>query len=158
MNRVACINQSELHQSIEWIIFIMIWRASVYAILNSNIVVDIYQLMKLLVGQAVVDLSMSECKCALIPLASSSWCTLRNKSQCKLMRRRCRVTKHLPPCSWKWYEHNTSFEVNTSVAMNWNWKGCIPDDVLPSTVIFWVRGLEKEPPFSGWGGLRNDMN
>jgi hypothetical protein len=50
----------------------MVWRASIYAILNFEIVVDIYQLMELLVGQAVADLSMDECKCALIPLASSS--------------------------------------------------------------------------------------
>jgi hypothetical protein len=73
MNRVARINQSELHQSIECIIIIiMVTRASIYAILNYEIVVDIYQLMELLVGQAVVDLSMDECKCALIPLASSN--------------------------------------------------------------------------------------
>jgi hypothetical protein len=39
-NRVACINQSELHQSIEWII-IMVSRASIYATLNPEIVVDI---------------------------------------------------------------------------------------------------------------------
>jgi hypothetical protein len=64
-NRVARINQSELHQSIEWII-IIVWRASIYAILNSEIVVDIYQLMELLVDQVVVDLSMDECKCALV--------------------------------------------------------------------------------------------
>jgi hypothetical protein len=50
----------------------MVWRASIYAILNSEIVVDIYQLMELLVGQAVVDISMAKCKCALISLASSS--------------------------------------------------------------------------------------
>jgi hypothetical protein len=50
----------------------MVLRASIYAILNSEIVVDIYQLMELLVGQAVVNLSMDECKCALIPLTSSS--------------------------------------------------------------------------------------
>jgi hypothetical protein len=72
MNRVARINQSELHQSIEWIIFIMVWRASIYAILNSEIVVNIYQIMELLVGQAVADLNMDECKCAPILLASSS--------------------------------------------------------------------------------------
>jgi hypothetical protein len=71
-NRVAHINQIELHQSIEWIIIIMVSRASIYGILNSEIVVDIYQLMELFVGQAVTDLSMDECKCALIPLASSS--------------------------------------------------------------------------------------
>jgi hypothetical protein len=71
-NRVAHINQSELHQSIEWIIIIMLWRASIYAILNSEIVVDIYQLMELLIGQAVADLSMDDCKCAPISLASSS--------------------------------------------------------------------------------------
>jgi hypothetical protein len=47
-------------------------RASIYAILNFEIVVDIYQLMKFLVGQAVADFSMDECKCAPIPLASSS--------------------------------------------------------------------------------------
>jgi hypothetical protein len=69
---VARINQSELHQSIEWIIIIMVWRASIYAILNSKIVVDIYQLMELFLGQAVVDLSIDEYKCAPIPLASSS--------------------------------------------------------------------------------------
>jgi hypothetical protein len=40
--------------------------------MNSEIVVDIYQLMELLVGQTVVDLSIDECKCGLIPLASSS--------------------------------------------------------------------------------------
>jgi hypothetical protein len=28
VNRVARINQSELHQLIEWIIFIMVWRDS----------------------------------------------------------------------------------------------------------------------------------
>jgi hypothetical protein len=67
--KVAHINQSELHQSIEWIIFIMVWRASIYAILNFEIVVDIHQLMELLIGQAVVDLSMDECKCAPILLA-----------------------------------------------------------------------------------------
>jgi hypothetical protein len=50
----------------------MVWRASIYAILNSEIVIDIYQLMELLVGQAVADLSMDKCKCALISLASSS--------------------------------------------------------------------------------------
>jgi hypothetical protein len=72
MNRVDRINQSELYQSIEWIIFIMVWRASIYVILNSKIVVDIYQLIELLVGQAVADLSMDECKCAPILLASSS--------------------------------------------------------------------------------------
>jgi hypothetical protein len=71
-NRVAHINQSELHQSIEWIIIIMVSRDSIYAILNSEVVVDIYQLMKLLVAQAVIDFSMNECKCAPIPLASSS--------------------------------------------------------------------------------------
>jgi hypothetical protein len=71
-NRIARINQSELHQSIEWIIIIMVWRASIYAILNSEIIVDIYQLIELLVGQAVADLSMDEGKYALIPLASSS--------------------------------------------------------------------------------------
>jgi hypothetical protein len=71
-NRVARINQSELHQSIEWIIFIMVWRASIYAILNSEIVVNIYHIMELLVGQAVADLSMDECKCAPILLAFSS--------------------------------------------------------------------------------------
>jgi hypothetical protein len=47
-------------------------RASVYAILNSDVVVDIYQLMELLVGQAVADFSMDESKYAPIPLASSS--------------------------------------------------------------------------------------
>jgi hypothetical protein len=50
----------------------MVSRASIYAILNSEIVVDIYQLMELLVGQAVADFSMDECKCAPIPLTSSS--------------------------------------------------------------------------------------
>jgi hypothetical protein len=124
----------------------MVWRASIYAILNSAIVVDIYQLMGLLVGQAVADLSMDEYKCASIPLTSSSWCTLRDKSHCKLLKRRCRVTEHLSPCSWK--EHSINFEVNTSVAMKWSWKRCIPGDVLPSTAIFWARGLEKEPVFA----------
>jgi hypothetical protein len=38
----------------------MEWRASIYAILNYEIVVDIYQLMELHVGQAVADLSMDE--------------------------------------------------------------------------------------------------
>jgi hypothetical protein len=47
-------------------------RASVYAVLNSEVVVDIYQLMELLIGQAVADFSMYESKCALVPLASSS--------------------------------------------------------------------------------------
>jgi hypothetical protein len=70
-NRVARINQSELHQLIEWIIIIMS-RASVYAVLNSEVVVDIYQLMKLLVDQAVADFSMDESKCAPVSLASSS--------------------------------------------------------------------------------------
>jgi hypothetical protein len=69
-NRVARINQSELHQLIEWIIIIS--RASVYAVLNSEVVVDIYQLMKLLVDQAVADFSMDESKCAPVSLASSS--------------------------------------------------------------------------------------
>jgi hypothetical protein len=50
----------------------MVTRASIYAILNYEIVVDIYQLMELLVCQAVADLSMDEYKCALIPLASSN--------------------------------------------------------------------------------------
>jgi hypothetical protein len=70
-NRVARINQSELHQSIEWIIIIMS-RASVYAVLNSEVVVDIYQLMELLTGQAIADFSMDESKCAPVLLASSS--------------------------------------------------------------------------------------
>jgi hypothetical protein len=47
-------------------------RASIYTILNSEIVVDIYQFMELLVGQAVTDFSMDECKSAPIPLASSN--------------------------------------------------------------------------------------
>jgi hypothetical protein len=47
-------------------------RASVYAVLNSEVVVDIYQLIELLVGQAVADFSMDESKCAPILLASSS--------------------------------------------------------------------------------------
>jgi hypothetical protein len=72
MNRAARINQSELHQSIEWIIIIMVPRASIYDVLNYEVLVDIYQLMELLVGQAVEDFSMDECKCALVPLASSS--------------------------------------------------------------------------------------
>jgi hypothetical protein len=38
----------------------MVWRAFIYAILNSEIVVDIYKLMELLVGQAVADLGMDE--------------------------------------------------------------------------------------------------
>jgi hypothetical protein len=73
-NRVDLINQSELHQSIEWIIIIIIIisRASVYAILNSEVVVDIYQLMELLVGQVIANFSMDESKCAPVPLASSS--------------------------------------------------------------------------------------
>jgi hypothetical protein len=50
----------------------MVWRASIFAILNSEIVVDIYHLMELFVGQAVADLSMDECKYAPILLASSS--------------------------------------------------------------------------------------
>jgi hypothetical protein len=45
-------------------------RASVYAVLNSEVVVDIYQLMELLVGQAVADFSMDESKCASVPLTS----------------------------------------------------------------------------------------
>ncbi len=47
-------------------------RAFVYVVLNSEVVVDIYQLMELLVDQAVADFSMDESKCALVPLASSS--------------------------------------------------------------------------------------
>jgi hypothetical protein len=47
-------------------------RASVYVVLNSEVVVDIYQLMELLVGQAVVDFTMDESKCAPVPLASNS--------------------------------------------------------------------------------------
>jgi hypothetical protein len=47
-------------------------RASVYAVLNSDVVVDIYQLMELLIGQAVADFSMDESKCAPVPLTSSS--------------------------------------------------------------------------------------
>jgi hypothetical protein len=47
-------------------------RASVYVVLNSDVVVDIYQLMELLVGQAVADFSMDESKCTPIPLVSSS--------------------------------------------------------------------------------------
>jgi hypothetical protein len=47
-------------------------RASIYAVLNFDVVVDIYQLMELLVGQAVVDFSMDESKCARVLLASSS--------------------------------------------------------------------------------------
>jgi hypothetical protein len=70
-NRVARINQSELHQSIEWIIIIMS-RASVYAVLNFEVVVDIYQLMELLTGQVIADFSMDESKCAPVLLASSS--------------------------------------------------------------------------------------
>jgi hypothetical protein len=50
----------------------MVWRAYIYAILSSEIVVDIYQLMELLVCQAATNLSMDECKYALILLASSS--------------------------------------------------------------------------------------
>jgi hypothetical protein len=42
----------------------MISRASIYVVLNSDIVVDIYQLIELLVDQAVADLSMDECKYA----------------------------------------------------------------------------------------------
>jgi hypothetical protein len=71
-NRIAHINQSEFNQSIEQIIIIMVWRTSIYAILNSEIVVNIYQLMEFLVGQAVADLSMDECKCAPILLTYSS--------------------------------------------------------------------------------------
>jgi hypothetical protein len=47
-------------------------RASVHVVLNSEVVVDIYQFMELLVGQAVADFSMDESKCAPVPLASSS--------------------------------------------------------------------------------------
>jgi hypothetical protein len=47
-------------------------RAFVYAVLNYEVVVDIYQLMKLLVGQAVADFSMDESKCAPVPLTSNS--------------------------------------------------------------------------------------
>jgi hypothetical protein len=47
----------------------MVSRAYIYAVLNSEIVVDIYQLMELLVDQAVADLSMDECKYAPIFLA-----------------------------------------------------------------------------------------
>jgi hypothetical protein len=36
-NRVVRINQSKLHQLIEWIIIIMVSRASIYAILNSKL-------------------------------------------------------------------------------------------------------------------------
>jgi hypothetical protein len=50
----------------------MVPRASIYDVLNYEVLVDIYQLMELLVGQAVEDFSMDECKCALVPLASSS--------------------------------------------------------------------------------------
>ena len=50
----------------------MVLRASIYVVLNYEVVVDIYQLMELLVGQVVVDHSMEECKCAPILLASSS--------------------------------------------------------------------------------------
>jgi hypothetical protein len=32
--------------------------------------------------------------------------------------------------------------------MKWSWRRCIPGDVVPSTVIFWMRGLEKEPTFT----------
>jgi hypothetical protein len=50
----------------------MVLRAFIYAIMNSEIVVDIYQLVEPFVGQAVANLSMDECKCAPIPLISSS--------------------------------------------------------------------------------------
>jgi hypothetical protein len=45
-------------------------RASVCDVLNSEVVVDIYQLMELLVGQVVVNFSMDESKYAPVPLAS----------------------------------------------------------------------------------------
>jgi hypothetical protein len=51
---------------------IMVSRTSIYVVLSSDVVVDIYQLMELLVGQAVADFSMDECKYAPISLASSS--------------------------------------------------------------------------------------
>jgi hypothetical protein len=47
-------------------------RVSVYAVLNYEVVVDIYQLMELLVGQAVADFSMDESKRAPVLLTSSS--------------------------------------------------------------------------------------
>jgi hypothetical protein len=47
-------------------------RAFVYAVLNYEVVVDIYQLMELLIGQAVADFSMDKSKCAPVPLTSSS--------------------------------------------------------------------------------------
>jgi hypothetical protein len=49
-NRVTHINQSELHQSSEWSIIIMVLRASIYVVLNYEVVVNIYQLMELLIG------------------------------------------------------------------------------------------------------------
>jgi hypothetical protein len=47
-------------------------RASIYVVLNSEVVVDIYQLRELLVGQAIADFSMDETKCAPVPLTFSS--------------------------------------------------------------------------------------
>jgi hypothetical protein len=43
----------ELYQSIEWIIIIIMTRSSIYFVLNYEVVVDIYQLMELHVGQLV---------------------------------------------------------------------------------------------------------
>jgi hypothetical protein len=76
-------------------------RASVYTVLNSEVVVDIYQLMELLIGQAVADFSIDESKCALVPLASSSCFALRDKSYCKLLKCMCGVTEHFSPCTYK---------------------------------------------------------
>jgi hypothetical protein len=47
-------------------------RDSIYVVLNSEVVVDIYQLMELLVGQAVADFSMDESKYAPVLLASGN--------------------------------------------------------------------------------------
>jgi hypothetical protein len=72
VNRVARIIQCELHQLIGWIIIIIMSRDSIYVVLNSEVVVDIYQLMELLVGQAVADFSMDESKYAPVLLASGN--------------------------------------------------------------------------------------
>jgi hypothetical protein len=46
-------------------------RAFGYAVLNFEVVVDIYQLMELLIDQKVAYFSMDESKCAPVLLASS---------------------------------------------------------------------------------------
>jgi hypothetical protein len=40
----------------------MMSKVSIYSVLNSKVVVDIYQLMELLVGQAIVSFSMDKTK------------------------------------------------------------------------------------------------